>query len=153
MKEIQRIVQLFEKGYDGSPWIDVNLVNTLQSVSAEQALQKMNPNSNSIWEITNHIISWRKNVLQRVQGKQIKTPAHNYFEKVKKGSASDWKNTLKQLSLSQKDWITFLNTIKKAELNKVYEPNEMTYYEHIQGILQHDAYHLGQIVMLTRLLF
>jgi uncharacterized damage-inducible protein DinB len=28
----------------------------------------------------------------------------------------------------------------------------MTYYEHIQGIIQHDAYHLGQIVLLSKLL-
>lgn len=152
MKETQHIIRLFEAGYDGSPWIDVNLVDTLQAISAVQALKKISPSSNSIWEITNHIISWRENVLQRVKGKSMKTPAHNYFVAVKNGTSADWQATLKKLEATQTDWITFLKTLKEATLEEVYEPNEMTYYEHIQGILQHDTYHLGQIVMLTKLI-
>jgi uncharacterized damage-inducible protein DinB len=152
MKETQRLIRLFEAGYDGSPWIDVNLVDILQLVSAAQALKKTAPSSNSIWEITNHIISWRKNVLHRVKGKTIKTPAHNYFLAVKSSSSAAWKATLKELELTQSDWIAFLKSLKEAELEEVYAPNHLTYYEHIQGILQHDAYHLGQIVMLTKLL-
>jgi uncharacterized damage-inducible protein DinB len=151
MKETQRIIQLFEKGYHGSPWIDVNLVDVLQSVSADQALKKLTPGANSIWEITNHLISWRENVLQRVQGEELKTPAHNYFVAVKKGSEGDWQHTLKKLDATQKDWLKFLKKMEASELNNLYEPNGMTYYEHIQGILQHDVYHLGQIVMLTKL--
>jgi uncharacterized damage-inducible protein DinB len=150
MKE--RIIKLFEAGYDGSPWIDVNLVDTLQAISATQALKKMSPSSNSIWEITNHIISWRENVLQRVKGKSIKTPAHNYFVAVTSGTNAEWQVTMKKLEATQADWITFLKTLKETALEQVYEPNGMTYYEHIQGILQHDTYHLGQIVMLTKLL-
>ena len=152
MKESQRIIKLFEKGYDGSPWIDVNLVDTLHSISAEQALKKITPASNSIWEITNHIISWRNNVLQRVKGKELKTPPHNYFTPVKKGTQTDWELTLQQLDATQNDWIQFLKTIQEETFEEIYLPNQMTYYEHIQGILQHDVYHLGQIVMLTRLL-
>ena len=75
MKETQRIIQLFEKGFNGIPWIDVNLVDVLENITPEQAIRKLYPNANSIWEITNHIISWRENVLQRVQGIEIKTPA------------------------------------------------------------------------------
>ena len=152
MKESQRIINLFEKGYDGSPWIDVNLVDTLHSVSAEVVLKRLSPSSNSIWEITNHIISWRKNVLQRVQGNQLKTPSHNYFITVKKGTAAEWKKTLQELEASQQEWIQFLKKLKEPALEEIYSPNEMSYYEHIHGILQHDVYHLGQIVMLAKLL-
>ena len=35
-------------------------------------------------------------------------------------------------------------------MEKVYPNNGMSYYEHIQGIIQHDAYHLGQIVLLAK---
>jgi uncharacterized damage-inducible protein DinB len=151
VKEIQRISQLFEKGYNGSPWIDVNLLDTLHSISAEKALKKITPAANSIWEITNHLISWRKNVLQRIQGKEIKTPAHNYFLSVQNNSAADWEKTMDELAATQKDWLEFLENLDTSNLDKVYAPNKMTYYEHIQGILQHDAYHLGQIIMLCKL--
>lgn len=149
MQEIQRLIQLFEKGYNGSPWIDVNLVDVLQEVTPEQAIKKLYPDANSIWEITNHIISWRENVLQRVQGVEVNTPYHNYFIPIQKG-ASTWHQTLKKLEASQKEWISFLKKMKESDLDKLYKPNKMNYYEHIQGILQHDVYHLGQIVMLLR---
>lgn len=151
MKETQRIIQLFEKGYSGNPWIDVNLVDVLQDISPEQAIKKLHPEANSIWEITNHIISWRENVLQRVKGEEMQTPAHNYFIPLQKG-AINWKQTLKRLETSQQEWITFLNDLKEPALEMIYKPNEMSYYEHIHGILQHDVYHLGQIVMLTKLI-
>ncbi|HRG39225.1 MAG TPA: DinB family protein [Bacteroidia bacterium] len=149
MKETQRIIQLFEKGFNGIPWIDVNLVDVLENITPEQAIRKLYPNANSIWEITNHIISWRENVLQRVQGIEIKTPVHNYFMPLQKGAIT-WKETLKKLGTSQKEWIKFLNDFKEQDFEVVYKPNGMNYYEHIHGILQHDVYHLGQIVMLTR---
>lgn len=151
MKEIQRIIQLFEKGYNGTPWIDVNLVDVLEEITPEQAIRKLYPNANSIWEITNHIISWRENVLQRVQGVEMNTPSHNYFVPLQKG-ALNWQQTLKKLEASQNEWISFLKRLKETELELIYKPNGMTYYEHIHGILQHDVYHLGQIVMLTKLI-
>ena len=150
MKETQRIIKLFEDGYNGSPWIDVNLVGTLSTISAEQAAKKVFANCNSIWEIANHIINWRINVLHRVKGEIIITPDSNYFTTVKDTSLTAWKNTLKQLEESQKNWIAFLKEFKEKDFTKVYPNNKMTYYEHIQGILQHDAYHLGQIVLLAK---
>jgi hypothetical protein len=43
-----------------------------------------------------------------------------------------------------------LKSFPQAAFETVYPPNQMTWYEHIQGMLQHDAYHLGQIVLLAK---
>ncbi|MEZ4803796.1 MAG: DinB family protein [Gelidibacter sp.] len=150
MKESQRLVSLFEKLYNGIPWIDMNLVSVLEPLSADQAKERVIPNCNTIWEITNHMISWRKNVLQRVNGKILTTPSNNYFEPVKDTSEKAWSETLQSLEKTQREWMFFLNNLKSSQFEAVYEVNQMTYYEHIQGILQHDAYHLGQIVLLSK---
>ena len=150
MNETKRILSLFKKLYDGSPWIDINITSVLQNISAEQASKRVVKNCNTIWEITNHLIDWRLNVLQRVQGKIIKTPGNNYFEPVTDTSEKNWADTLQRLSVVQKDWIEFLGKVDLGELEKVYTPNSMTYYENIDGIIQHDVYHLGQIVLLSK---
>jgi uncharacterized damage-inducible protein DinB len=150
MTEIARLVSLFEKLYDGEPWIDVNIVSNLQNITAGQASKKVLTNCNSIWEITNHLIEWRLNVLKRVEGKTIQTPANNFFEEVKDPSNEAWEDTLKRLDASQQQWLSFLKNLKEIDLEKTYPKNNMTYYEHIQGIIQHDAYHLGQIVLLSK---
>jgi uncharacterized damage-inducible protein DinB len=150
MKEIRRIIKLLENSYNGGPWIDVSLIPVLNKITAEQAATKVSPNWNTIWEIVNHIISWRKNVLKRIQGEVIKTPANNYFVPVKNTSSNAWANTLKKLEASQQEWISFLKNFNEKDFEKIYPNNDLSYYEHIHGIIQHDVYHLGQIVLLSK---
>lgn len=150
MEEISRTKKLFEDLYDGDNWIGITLWGVLSDITSEQAAQRINSTGNTIWEITNHLIQWRENVMQRVQGKTLTTPEHNYFEPVTDTSKKAWQQTLKQLKRSQDQWLELLRHFKPENLEKVYAPNQLTYFEHIQGILQHDAYHLGQIVLLTK---
>ena len=147
--ETRRIGELLQNLYNGNPWLEVTLQTTLSGISAEQAAKK--PGSmNSIWEITNHIISWRRNVLERVSGKTIITPEHNYFLPVTDTTESAWKQTLMDLQASQTEWNSFLNTMQDCKLDGIYSLNGHTHYEHIHGIIQHDAYHLGQIVLIAK---
>ncbi len=152
MKETNRIVKLFEDLYNGSPWIDVTIMNTLKNISAEQAAKKVAPERNSIWQIVNHMIAWRENVLIRIQGNEIVTPNNNYFTEIEKVSETGWQKALERLENSQHQWIAFLKTFEESQFEKIYAKNKMSYYEHIHGILQHDAYHLGQIVLLSKLI-
>ena len=151
MKESERVVKLFNDLYDGSPWIDVTITDTLKNISAEQAATKIAPDRNSIWQILNHMIAWRENVLLRVQGNVIVTPNNNYFIEIPDTSETEWEKTLERLDNSQQQWINFLKNFTESQFDKIYPVNKMSYYEHIHGILQHDAYHLGQIVLLSKL--
>lgn len=148
--EKERNISLFENLYSGHPWIDITITHTLEKITAKRAASRVLPNCNSIWEIVNHMISWRINVLQRLQGKVLITPSNNYIEPVLDTSEDAWKNTLKEFQHTQKEWINFLTKFDVADYEKKYPANGMTYYEHIQGIIQHDAYHLGQIVLLSK---
>ena len=151
MKETTRISKLFIDLYNGSPWLDVNIVTSLGKITSKQAAHKIAPNVNSIWEILNHIIGWRNEVLKRVQSINTIAPKNNFFEPVVIITEEAWIETLMQLSKSQALWIDFLHELKVKDLNLHFERNSFTYYEHIHGILQHDAYHLGQIVLLTKI--
>lgn len=150
MKETERMLKLFEDLYAGEPWLDVTLVDTLSALSAKQAAHKPYPDWNSIWEITHHLISWRENVLERVKGKTIKTPEDNYFAAVADTSDAAWQKTLEKLHDSQEAWLEFLDELQAEKLEEIYPVNELSYADHIHGIIQHDAYHLGQIVMLAK---
>ncbi|MBK8552177.1 MAG: DinB family protein [Ignavibacteria bacterium] len=150
MKETERIEKLFEDLYDGEPWIGVSLFDTLKNITAEKAAKKISPQWNSIWEIVNHIIEWRFIVLQRVHGEVLIAPENNYFIDVPEKSEAAWKNSLKRLEDSQQQWIKFLKTFKKKDFENIYPNNSRSYYEHVHGIIQHDAYHLGQIVLLSK---
>lgn len=152
MRQSERISKLFTDLYNGSPWLGVNLVETLKPISAEKASRRIAEGRNTIWEITNHVIQWRLNVLRRVQGESLISPEHNYILPVEDTSETAWKNTLEELAVSQQKWLDFLSVFDENNFSEIYPNNGMTYYEHIHGILQHDAYHLGQIVLLTKVI-
>lgn len=151
MKETKRIKKLFEDLYNGIPWIDVTIMDTLKNISAEQAAKKVTPGRNSIWQIVNHMIAWRENVLLRVQGNEVTAPNNNYFTQLEIISETEWQKALERLANSQDQWIRFLENFDESQFDRIYASNKMSYYEHIHGILQHDAYHLGQIVLLSKL--
>ncbi len=151
MNESHRIQSLFTDLYHGHPWLDVTLQDTLSRISAEQANQRPIKDGNTIWEIVNHLIAWRENVLRRVQGEVIQTPSNNYIEKITDVSEAAWQQTLENLETTQKEWLYFLSTFNETDFSNEYPVNKLTYYQHIHGIIQHDAYHLGQIVLLAKM--
>ncbi|MDN3723804.1 DinB family protein [Aequorivita sp. SDUM287046] len=151
MNETERIQTLFTDLYHGHPWLDVTLQDTLSRITATQANQRPISDGNTIWEIVNHLIAWRQNVLKRVQGEVLQTPSNNYIKRIEDDSKEAWQQTLEALETTQKEWLYFLNTFNEADFVKEYSVNKLTYYQHIHGIIQHDAYHLGQIVLLAKM--
>ncbi len=150
MQEKERLDRLFADLYDGHPWIGVNLMDTLGRLTAEEAHQHPFPQCNSIWEILNHLIAWRLNVMKRLGGSTPVTPENNYVIPVEDTSDAAWKDTLEELAVTQENWHRLLHDFDPGSFGKIYPPNKMSYYEHIHGIIQHDAYHLGQIVILAK---
>lgn len=150
MKETDRIIKLFEDLYDGNPWIDVTINRTLEPITAEMAKKNILPGRNSIWQIVNHILNWRQTVLLRLQEKEVSVPDNNYFEPVSDTSEAAWKKTKEKLNESQMQWLNFLKTLTEEDLLKINPKSKMTYVYHIHSIIHHDAYHLGQIVLLAK---
>ncbi|MFB3387892.1 DinB family protein [Flavobacterium sp. LAR06] len=151
MSESKRVSNLYQSIYNGNPWLEVTLADTLRNVTAEQAYKKANPNLNTIWEIVNHLIQWRRNILRRVQGEIVTTPDHNYFVPIIDPSEASWEQSLQSLEKSQELWTAFFNDFDDADFDKIDPNNNHNFYEDIHGIIQHDVYHLGQIVILKKL--
>jgi len=152
MSESKRVSNLYQSIYNGNPWLEVTLADTLKDVTAAQAYKKINPNLNTIWEIVNHLIQWRRNILRRVQGEIITTPDHNYFVPILDSSEPAWEQSLQSLAKSQELWSACLSDFNDADFEKIDQNNNHNFYEDIHGIIQHDVYHLGQIVILKKLL-
>lgn len=149
--EITKLKKLFSDHYDGDPWIDITLLNTLKNISADQASKKFET-LNSIWQIVNHMILWRKALLRRVKGNSISVPANNFITEIKDKSEKNWNKTLKELEDSQKNLVAFLSKSKDTVLENVSPASGYSYYELLISILLHDTYHIGQIVLIKKLI-
>ena len=151
MNNIKYIKKLLNDHYNGNPWIDVTIVNALKAIPHDEAVKKFE-NLNSIWQIVNHMILWRNALLSRLKDKSVKVPSNNFISEVKNKSFRAWKDTIKKFEQSQKKIITFLNKSDETMLEKISPASSYSYYELAIAILLHDTYHLGQIVIIKKLL-
>jgi uncharacterized damage-inducible protein DinB len=150
MDNIKYIKKLLKDHYSGNPWIDVTITGTLKSITAKQAAGK-HGSLNSIWQIVNHMIAWRKALLARVKDKPVSQPDDNFIFPVKDTSPKAWKETIKRFESSQKSLVAFLGKSKDSMLEKVSPTSGYSYYELIMAILLHDTYHIGQIMLIKKL--
>ena len=148
---INHLSKLLKDHFNGDPWIDVTVLGELSSVTAKQASIKPE-GMNSIWQIVNHMISWRKALITRVKGKAVKYSDNNFISEIKVKSPKAWKETINKFRKSQRDIISFLQKSDDILLETVSSTSGYTYYELVEAILIHDSYHLGQIVLIKKLL-
>jgi uncharacterized damage-inducible protein DinB len=149
--EAGRFKKLLADHFDGDPWLEINMKQTLSGITEKEAAHRVG-NLNSIWQIVNHVIAWRETLLKRIQNENVVTPQNNFIEPVLDISAPAWAETLARLQLSQDRLLFYLSQESQLSLDEL--PNDQSYsrWELIQGILQHDVYHLGQIVLIKKLI-
>ena len=151
MNQLERFHKLFVDHYDGHPWIEVNLAATLEGITAADAAQKIG-RLNSIWQIVNHLVSWRETLLKRINGESAPAPENNFIEDITDASSVAWKKTMERLQVSQGKLIAYLSGTEATGLDENPRQEQYSRYELIESILQHDVYHLGQIVLIKKLL-
>lgn len=150
MKENKKLQKLFRDHFNGEPWIEVQTMGSLKNIKAAYAAKNVF-GLNSIWQIVHHMTCWRETLLERLRGVNVPSPADNYFMPIADPTAKAWTKALTRLNVSQKNILLYL---QKEWNDSDEKPGNSPYsrYELIQGLLQHDAYHLGQIILIKKLL-
>lgn len=149
--EIQRIIHLFENTFTGNAWHGPAVMEVLSDLTVEETLNKIG-NSHTIAELVEHMITWRQFVVKKLEGDALYdvTEAEN-FRSVSTITEKDWKATLERLQLSQDTLLSLLKSITDEKLNEIVGKRDYNYYTLLHGIIQHDIYHLGQIVLMRKL--
>ncbi|HMO61740.1 MAG TPA: DinB family protein [Ferruginibacter sp.] len=149
MSELTRIVKLFADLQHGDCWIGTNFKEALHAVTAEQAAAATINIANTIWQLVAHVTYWRTVVNIRLNG-TTDLPPFQDFRLPEVQDDITWKQAIHDLETSYHVLRNTLLHFKEENLDKPSPRPEQTYYHLIMGCLQHDAYHLGQIVLLKK---
>jgi uncharacterized damage-inducible protein DinB len=148
--QINDLVKQFTDLQHGDCWIGVNFKTTLHDIDHKIASGSMN-GSNSIWQLVNHIIYWRTIVINRLTG-SVNPPPFSDFLLPDELSEENWKQTLHDFESSYHSLRSSLLHFNEDFLHFPSPKEGQTFYDVIVGCLQHDAYHLGQIKLLSKLI-
>ncbi|MEN9570548.1 MAG: hypothetical protein RL172_1779 [Bacteroidota bacterium] len=151
MSEINRISKLFSDLQHGDCWVGTNFKQALHGIDAATAARQINQDTNSIWHLVFHLIYWRTTVINRLNG-NLNPPPFKDFQLPDDLNDKNWKQTLLDFESTYHLLRSTINHFKAENLEKASPKASQTYYQLIVGCLQHDTYHLGQIVLVRKAL-
>ena len=147
--EINRILKLFANLQHGECWIGTNFKQVLHGVGASQAQKKITEETNSTWQLVAHITYWRTAVVNRLTGSDNE-PAFFDFLLPENCNEENWKQALRDFESAYHLLRNTISNFNIENLNKPSPRKGQTFYELMMGCLQHDAYHLGQLMLLKK---
>ncbi len=150
-KEIKQYISDFETVFNGEPWYGKSLMSVVKTANSKKVYQKQNPEAHSAYEITYHLYAWRDLLVKRLNGdtksKISMDSAEDWSPLPKDQTAATWKKLLAQLEQNQKELLAALPKWKDADLDKNFAGTAYSLRTHLNGQLQHDIYHIGQIAL------
>ena len=157
--EADRLIDQFRRAHDGDPWHGSPVRAILDGVTHTQAAARPIPGAHSIWELVLHMTGWRNEVARRATGKPAAEPKGGDYPKVGEPSEARWHEALDAFDASHRHLIEIAGTLDDEKMHQATnDPRNrplgtgVTYYEMLHGIVQHDAYHAGQIALLKKVL-
>jgi hypothetical protein len=147
-----QIAKNFREVFFGDNWTDVNLKDTLQNVTLQQAVAKVQ-DLNTIALLVFHINYYVDRVLKVLDGEPLNASDKFSFGLEPLQSEEDWQKLVTKAMAQAEE---FASKIEQWDDQKFFEdfanPKYGNNYHNIVGITEHAYYHLGQIVLIKKLL-
>jgi uncharacterized damage-inducible protein DinB len=146
-KEIKNIIEELKETYEGDPWFGRN-AKAILAMADERKIFEKKGGEHSILELLWHMITWREFVVDRLQHSQ--KMQLEYFEKndwreLDHQDKTLWPQGIERLEETQVQILSLLKERSDDLLDEPVRERTYNYRKLLQGIIQHDIYHLGQI--------
>jgi uncharacterized damage-inducible protein DinB len=148
----QQLAKHFREVFSGGNWTDVNLKKSLEGVSWQQATTKVY-SLNTIAALVYHINYYVAAVLPVLQGGQLNASDKYSFDLPVIQSERDWEALLNKVWSDAENFAAVVEQFPQEKLwDDFSEGKYGNYLRNIQGIIEHTHYHLGQIVLIKKML-
>ncbi len=136
----------------GPMWHGPAIMELLRSVNAQQASRHPVKSAHSIWELVLHMTTWARIARQRIDGMSLDYPDIETDWPAQPQDISDdaWNEALQRLSDAYEALaVTVRATSDLAMRNRVGK-EQYSVETMVCGVIEHGAYHGGQIAVLLK---
>ncbi|MFJ5770111.1 DinB family protein [Psychrobacillus sp. NPDC093180] len=147
------LLQQWASCLDEEDWFPP-LDKVLENINYEQALWKPAEGAmNSIWELVCHLLFYEKRLLLRFLGETANEPQaedNKSTFRLPTETSENWEKTKQEYFYVHRELEKIL---AKAEQEDLYRqiPGERSLVLEMKSLAMHDAYHIGQIVFLSKM--
>ena len=144
----------FRHNFDGPAWHGPDTNEILAGITATQAVARPIPNAHTIAELVSHMIAWRDFGARMLRGEyEHKIEINGPVDWAPQDGLTDdgWEALKGELRRSQDEILGLLETATDADLDHPAGDRPFSVRVVVDGVVDHDIYHGGQIVMLKKL--
>lgn len=140
------------EAFFGKNWTWVDLKNTLESVSWQQAITKVH-SFNTIVALVYHINYYVKAIAKVLEGGLLDSNDKYSFDHPTVNNQEDWDKLVNDTWQNAERFAALVENLPEEKLSQIFaEEKYGTYYRNIQGVIEHTYYHGGQIVLIKKML-
>lgn len=134
-------------------WIaNTNFKNELSKINWKIAIKK-SENLNSIAALAQHIHYYIKGIKNVFLGGRLEISDKYSFDFPEIQSEEEWLNFLAEFWKDSEELALLIETMEETKLNAYFvEEKYGSYYRNIDAMIEHSYYHLGQIVLINKIL-
>jgi hypothetical protein len=153
MSLTKQIAEHFKQVHFGGNWTAVNLKTTLADIDWQMATVKVH-NLNAIATLVFHLNYYVSEVMLKVlQGLPINAHDKFSFDMPPIQSQEDWEKLLQKTWSDAEQFIALMEQLPDSKLEEVFITEKYgNYYRNLTGIIEHTHYHLGQIVIIKKII-
>ena len=152
MSLTHEIAKHFRDVHFGGNWTSVNLRDQLSSLTWQQATQKVY-DLNTISVLVFHMNYYVAAVSRVLEGEALNARDRYSFELPPVISQEDWNNLVDKTWADAERFAGLVEQFPEERLWEDFSENKYgNYYRNIVGIIEHVHYHLGQIVLIKKIL-
>jgi len=144
---VKSITRLLQKAFEKNAWHGPSVREVLDSIPDGMSFEKL-PGTHSIIELVAHMHSWREFVVRKLEGdlQYVVGDSQNFPE------ITNWQEIKEKLYRNQERLLNALESFPESSLATLvpHASHKYTYYTMLHGIIHHDLYHIGQIVLIKK---
>jgi hypothetical protein len=149
----QQIAKHLRDVHFGGNWTSVNLKDTLDGITVEQATKK-NADLNSIAVLVFHMNYYVDVIIKVLQGQPVRAHDKFSFELPPLSSEEEWQSLVNKALTEAETLAGIIEQLPDSRLEDIFMDKKYgTYYRNFHGLIEHCHYHLGQIMILKKLFF
>ena len=153
-KEIQFIIRSLQQVNNSEPWFGRPVYAILEEADISKVYIKPNNTEHSLIELLYHMLTWAEFTLKRIEKDPIQDMAA--FEKMDwreiDPAAHNWKKSLTEFKSVNEKIIQLLDKKNDGFLKEIVDYRKYNFRFLLNGYIQHNIYHLGQIAYVKKLL-
>jgi uncharacterized damage-inducible protein DinB len=152
-QELTKYCDHWRAGLSGEPWIDETFTKKLQSIDDKNAFRQPIPGVHSIAQIISHLVEWQLSIFNIWKGGQRTVTMESGLNWLDDQTLQTrgWPALQRRFDETQEQMMQFLSTNDDDFLQNIdVEGHTNKFY--LEGLIDHNMYHLGQIGLILRLL-